>query len=571
MNMKLTNLASLHGHGPAVARALADLDARKVMERIWAKDYTVWKPEPTEIANRLAWLDVARQTRAAVPRLRALLGEARALGCTHAILFGMGGSSLAPEVFRRTFGVAQGALDLDVQDSTDPGAVLANEARLDPARTLHVVSTKSGGTVETFSFFRYFYNRAVKALGKERAGRHFAAITDPGSKLAEIASSLGFLATLENDPDIGGRYSALSFFGMGPATLLGVPVETVLDRAIAQGELCRTAPAAENPAAFLGAALGELARDGRDKMTLVVPDALASVGDWVEQLVAESTGKEGKGILPVVGEPVGAPQAYGPDRVFVHLRLDGDASRDAAVSALETAGHPIVRIPVADRMDLGALFLLFELATAVAGERLRINPFDQPDVESAKASARKVVAEYAAKGSLPRESPALVDGGIEVFARESVPSLDGLFASLLEGAPPGAYVALQAYVTPTGETARALESLRLAVRDRWRVACTVGFGPRFLHSTGQLHKGDRGNGLFVQLTADHARDAAIPDETGSDKSTMTFGVLIAAQAMGDAEALRQAGRRVVRVHLGRDPVAGIERLTRTVTTGRRSA
>ncbi|MDD5305744.1 MAG: glucose-6-phosphate isomerase [Deltaproteobacteria bacterium] len=562
--MKLTNLASLHGYGPAVARALAELDAHKIMERIWAKDHTVWKPEPTEIANRLAWLHVVKETRAAAPRLHGLLDAARALGCTHAILFGMGGSSLAPEVFRRTFGVAEGALDLEVLDSTDPGAVLAHEARLDPARTLHIVATKSGGTVETFSFFRSFYNRAAKTLGKERAGRHFVAITDPGSKLAEIASSLGFLATLENDPDIGGRYSALSFFGMGPAALLGVPVETVLDRALSLGERCRTAPAVENPAAFLGAALGELAKAGRDKMTLVVSDGLSSLGDWIEQLVAESTGKEGRGVLPVVGEPVGAPQAYGPDRVFVHVRLDGDASRDAAVSALEAAGHPIVRIPVADRLDLGALFFLFELATAVAGERLRINPFDQPDVESAKVSARKVVAEYATRGSLPQESPVLVDGGIEVFAREPVPSVDGLFAFLLEGAAAGAYVALQAYVTPDAGTARALDALRLAIRDRWRVASTVGFGPRFLHSTGQLHKGDRGNGLFVQLTADHARDVAIPDEIGSDRSTMTFGVLIAAQAMGDAEALRQAGRRVVRVHLGADPVAGIERLTRTL-------
>ncbi len=567
--------ASLGSYQAAVDDALAEMKENRIMARIWAHDHTVWKPEPTEITNRLGWLHTAEVMMENLPRLEGLVEAVRAAGYTHALLLGMGGSSLAPEVFRKTFGpstgsgrgVKEGYLDLAVLDSTDPGAVLAHTERLDLSRTLFIVATKSGGTVETLSFFKFFYNRVVEALGQERAGAHFIAITDPGSELADAASltaeSYRFRAAFLNDPNIGGRYSALSYFGLAPAALVGVDVGLLLDRALAATSGYESCVASgDNPGARLGAILGELAKAGRDKVTFAVSPAIASFGDWVEQLIAESTGKEGKGILPVVGEPLGPPQVYGNDRLFVHLRLDGDAAsltHDAAVATLERAGHPVVRLNLHDRYDLGGQFFLWEMATAVAAHRLGINPFDQPDVEAAKVLARKMVAEYAEKGVLPpgESSPLTAE------------ALNGFLAQAQPGDPATgsgrSYIALQAYLQPTAETDAALAALRLRLRDCYRLATTVGYGPRFLHSTGQLHKGDAGRGLFVQFTADDPRDAPIPDEAGSPDSTMTFGVLKAAQALGDRRALLDAGRRVISFHLGNDVVGGLKRLTESLS------
>ena len=545
------HFAALGAYEPVVQEALARMSKEKVMARVWAHDHTVWKPDPTEITNRLGWLHIADLMPDHVDRLETLACEASADGCTHVLLLGMGGSSLAPEVFRHTFGVKSGYLDLAVLDSTDPGAVLARAERLDVARTLFLVSTKSGGTVETLSFFKFFYNRVIDAVGRDRTGRHFVAITDPGSKLAQLAQRYDFRATFINDPNIGGRYSALSHFGLVPASLIGADVPLLLARAQETQAGCAScALDGDNPPAWLGSVIGALAKVGRDKLTLVTSPSIASFGDWVEQLIAESTGKEGKGILPVVGEPLGDPAVYGGDRLFVAMELSGEELDEQALRRLQEAGHPVVRLYLRDRYDLSRQMFLWELATAVAGYHLGINPFDQPNVESAKALAREAVAAYMEKGSLPE-------------ANAAQPSAAAM-RQFLAQARPGDYVALQAFLQPTAATDAALQALRLGIRDKLNLATTLGYGPRFLHSTGQLHKGDAGSGLFIQLTADDPRDAGIPDEAGSAASSITFGVLKEAQVQGDRRALLEAGRRVIRFHLGSDVLAGLATLTTAV-------
>jgi len=543
--------ASLGAYQAGVEAALNEMAGQRLVARIWEHDHTVWKPEPTEIANRLGWLHIAEAMSAEVASLTAWRDAVVAGGHTDVLLLGMGGSSLAPDVYSRVFGSADGPLRLAVLDSTDPGVVLAQAERLDPARTLFIVATKSGSTAETLSFFKFFYNWTLDALGQERVGGHFVAITDPGSKLADLAQRHGFRQTFLNDPHIGGRYSALSYFGLVPAVLAGVDIGTLLARARQMARRCRPDTVEkDNDAAWLGAVLAELTLAGRDKLTLVVSPGLANFGDWIEQLIAESTGKEGRGILPVVGEPLGAPQVYGADRLFVYLQLEGDNTYDEPLQALETAGQPVVRLLLGDRYDLGGQFFLWELATAVAGARLGINPFNQPDVEAAKILARQAIAAYSETGALPTDVPAPLNAH----------SLRQFLAQAREGD----YVALQAYVQPTAETDAALLELRTRLRDRLKLATTVGYGPRFLHSTGQLHKGDAGNGFFIQFTADDQRDVPIPDEAGKPESSMTFGLLKMAQALGDKQALLAAGRRVIRFHLGDDAPGGLARLTEAV-------
>ena len=555
---KVGYIVNLGEHEAVVAAGIADLKANLVMDRIWAKDHTVWKPEPDEIENRLGWLHSPEEMKRQLPKIDAFVDSVRADGYKQALLLGMGGSSLAPEVFRKTFGVREGYLDLAVLDSTDPSAVLTHANGLDPAKTLFIVSTKSGGTVETLSFFKFFYNLVIASLGRERAGEHFIAITDPGSSLAELAEFHNFREVFLNDPDIGGRYSALSFFGLVPAALMGIDSEVLLDRATAM------ARDRQNAGATLGVVIGELAVVGRDKLTLIASPRVESFGAWLEQLVAESTGKEGKGILPVDGEPAGEPDVYGEDRLFVTLRLEEDKTRDGFVETLMNAGHPVVQLNLRDAYDLGGEFFRWEMATAVAGYRLGINPFDQPDVESAKILARQMVAAYQQEGALPTSAPTLRTDGITVYTEGDPKDLEGAMGAFLEHALPGSYIALHAYLQPTRETSAALRKLNTHLRDRLRLATTVGYGPRFLHSTGQIHKGDAGRGLFIQLTADDLQDAPIPDEAESSSSSITFGVLKAAQALGDMQALLNAGRRVVRFHLGKELVGGLERLTKAV-------
>ena len=552
---------------PASCREAAEEARRALREertvpRIRLKDHTLWKPVPEEIADRLGWLRSPFSMPGSFPEIDAFVEAVRAEGFRFVLLLGMGGSSLAPEVFRRVFGAAGGFPDLAVLDSTDPGAVLGFAERLDLRRTLFVVSTKSGGTVETFSFLRYFYNLTAERLGAEGAGRCFAAITDPGSALADLASAHRFRHTFLNDPEIGGRYSALSLFGLVPAALIGMDLKRLQERAADAAGREFSGEKGENGmgGATLGALLGGLAAQGRDKLTFVFSPRIAPFGDWIEQLIAESTGKEGKGILPVVGEPLGKPGVYGSDRCFVRLCLADERPGEDQLRLLAEAGHPVVDIRLGDPYDLGGQCFSWEMATAVAGARLGINPFNQPDVESAKILARQMIAAYREKGELPPETPALQVPGISVYgpARGGGPG-EALEAFLGE-AKPGAYAAVHAYLKPTADADAALALLRLRIRDRFRIAVTVGYGPRFLHSTGQLHKGDAGRGLFIQLTADDPRDVSIPDALGAPAAALTFGVLKAAQAFGDRRALLEKGRGVIRFHLHADPAGGIRRL-----------
>lgn len=542
---------------PAVNDTLKEMNDRQILKRIWRHDHTVWRPEPTEITNRLGWLHSAETMTENIDRIMGLVDAVRTDGYNRALLIGMGGSSLAPEVFQKVFGkpvsVDNPFLEIAVFDSTDPDMLLEGAEKLDLARTLFIVATKSGGTVETLSAFKYFYNQMEAAVGKNSAGRHFIAITDPGSSLVNLADRYKFRDVFLNDPNIGGRYAALSFFGLVPAGLAGVDIRLLLDRAqtaVCNAQSCNCPIVGDNRAALLGAIMGELTKAGRDKLTIVASSAISSFCDWVEQLIAESTGKEGKGILPVVGEKPGLPDVYGQDRLFVYLRLENDTTHDGAMVALQQAGHPVVTITLKDPYDLGEQFFLWEMATVIAGAQIGINPFDQPDVEAAKVLARKIVKAYMEKGELPAE--------------KTIPITGEALNQFLAQAKPGDYVAIQAYVNPTSETVAALERLRHRLRDRLKLATTLGYGPRFLHSTGQLHKGDSGNGLFIQLTADVVRDVPIPDEAGRPEAGMTFGVLKKAQAIGDAQALKNAGRRVICFNLGKNAHENLDKLSKEI-------
>nr|HQU73201.1 bifunctional transaldolase/phosoglucose isomerase [Calditrichia bacterium] len=531
------------------------LKDKETYQRLWQKDHTLWKENPQEIANRLGWLDSPAEMAAAVEELAAFTKQAVQDGFTHAMLLGMGGSSMAPEVFRYSFGVKKGYLDLVVLDSTDPGAVL-DRGDLDPAKTLYVVATKSGGTVETLSFMKFFYRKAVDALGEKKAGAHFVAITDPGSKLAETAQKLNFRKTFLNNPDIGGRYSALSYFGLVAAALIGAPVAEILENARSMAYATREATERNTPALF-GTIMGELAMEGKDKLTLVTSKSLTSFGAWAEQLIAESLGKEGKGVLPVDLEYLGNdPSIFSRDRYFVHLRLAGEGENDLFLTQLAEAGFPVLTLHLPDLTFIGAEFFRWEVATALAGMVMDINPFDQPNVESAKVKARDMVEAFHKSGNLPELPVDFENDDLRAATPVDGDSFGELIQNFMGKLPAGGdsgagrgYVAIHAYVNPTDANFKALQQLRTAIQKKWQVATTLGFGPRFLHSTGQLHKGDAGNGLFIQINGENTRDADIPNSPDADRGDMSFGVLKNAQAMGDRQALLDNGRAVLSLHL----------------------
>lgn len=526
----------LGNYQSSLTSGLQTLQQENIIPRIWEHDHTVWKPDPTEITNRLGWLDIAEKLTQETARMQSTLDDLKDEGYTTVLLLGMGGSSLAPEVFSNTFKDADG-LALSILDSTHPGAVRAAAQKLDYAKTLFIVATKSGGTVETLSFFKYFYNQVAKDVGEDQAGEHFVAITDPGSKLDALADRYSFRETYLNDPNIGGRFSVLSFFGLVAAALVGLDVPKLLERAIFMATHCQNATSIEaNPGAVLGTIMGKLALEGRDKITFLASPGIEDFPNWAEQLIAESTGKEGKGIFPVVGEALASPDAYGDDRLFVHLRLGDDESYQADLEALQNAGHPVITMQLDDVYDLGGQFFVWEFATAVASYFLEINPFDQPNVESAKVLARQMVATYSETGSLP--------------AGDQVVATPEIISDFLSQSKPGSYLALQAYVHPTPEVEALLQDLRQEAGTRYKMATSLGFGPRFLHSTGQLHKGDAGNGLFIQFTSQPPQDVNIPDEAREPDSAMSFGTLIMSQALGDAQALRDAGRPVISIASG---------------------
>ena len=530
-----------------------------VIRRIREHDHTVWKDSPKEITNRLGWLTTPERMMDHAEELEQFARDLASQGYTQAYLLGMGGSSLAPEVMREIFGIREGYLDLTIVDSTDPAFLSSVYRGIDFASSLFIVSSKSGTTVETLSFFKYFYTLAEEALGKGKAGGHFIAITDPGSILVELADRHGFRKVFLNDPDVGGRYSALSDFGLVPAALLGIEIRSLLDRALVISENCEASNCplkGNNHGGRLGAILGEAALAGRDKATFVMSLGFEAFGDWVEQLIAESTGKEGKGIVPVVHEHLGFPGQYGNDRIFVNICLDRDETYDDRLKALEKAGHPVVRIDIHDICDLGGQFFLWEMATAAAGYVLGINPFDQPDVEAAKKRARDAVEEYRKTGSLPEPAPKIRDRDISLTGDVRGDTLEDALKAFLDQAGEGSYAAVQAYVAPSILTTAALDGLRMKIRDSYKMATMSGYGPRYLHSTGQLHKGDAGDGLFIQITGRVFEDIVIPDEAGSWKSSMTFGTLIAAQALGDWNALKEKGRKAIRLHIDSEDISG---------------
>ena len=548
-----------------VARTLEAWDAQGGTHRLWAGDASLWTK--SDEASWLGWLGIVESQLDDLTPLGHLRDEVRADGFTHALLLGMGGSSLCPEVWKETFGQAPGSPALLVLDSTDPAQLRAREAAIDPKKTLFIVSSKSGSTLEPNIFKAYFFDRVKQALGAERAGSRFIAVTDPGSSLEKEAKADGFRHVYPGVKSIGGRYSALSNFGIVPAAVMGLDVERLLDEAERMLHACAPGvPAAENPGLVLGTILGVAATKGVDKLTIAASPGIHDLGAWLEQLIAESTGKEGRGIIPVDRERLASAAAYGNDRLFAYLRLDKapDAVQDAAVQALEQAGKPVVRIHVATRYDLGEEFIRWEIATAIAGSIIRINPFNQPDVEASKLATRALTSEYEKTGKLPSEAPFFEGEGVKLFAdpanaealRKAAGggSLGAFLKAHLDRLGAGDYFALLAYVPMNDADESALQTIRHRVRDRKRVATCLGFGPRFLHSTGQAYKGGPNTGVFLQVTCDDARDLPVPGQK------YTFGIVKAAQARGDFQVLAERGRRALRIHLGPDVPAGLQAL-----------
>ena len=558
------------GFDSEVKKTLDDWSNAGKMRRLWARDASLWTN--TDESKWLGWLGVTEDQMMQAKKLVDAGNEIKTQKFTHALLLGMGGSSLCPEVLSKTFGKTDGYPALHVLDSTDPAEIKSVESQIDIKRTLFIVSSKSGTTLEPNIFKQYFFERAKQAVGAETAGKQFIAITDPGSKLEEVAAQDKFRHVFHGVPSIGGRYSALSDFGLVPGAIMGIDVRKFLDRTEEMVEACASSvPVKENPGAVLGAILGTLAKNGRDKVTLITSPDIRDLGAWLEQLLAESTGKQGKGLIPVDREEIGPPEVYGNDRVFAYVRLESapDASQDARVAALEKAGHPVVRMSLRDTYDIGQSFFRWEIATAVAGSIIGINAFNQPDVEASKVETRKLTDQYEHSGSLPPERPILEEKGIKVFADEknaaalanaagNDKSLGAYVQAHLARIKAGDYFATLAYIEMNDASEASLQKIRHAVRDKKRVATCLGFGPRFLHSTGQAYKGGPNSGVFLQVTCDDAADLPVPGQK------YTFGIVKAAQARGDFAVLADRNRRALRVHLGKDVRAGLAELDRVV-------
>ena len=549
-----------------LARQLDDWQAGDKTARLWAGDATLWTGQ--DEADWLGWLTVIERSLARLDELQALAEEVRAAGIRHVVLLGMGGSSMAPEVIRETLGAQPGFPDLQVLDSTNPDQLLAVESSVDLTHTLFVVSSKSGSSLEPNILMDYFLTRVSEISGAGDAGRQFVAITDPGTSLEQFAGEHNFRRVLHGEPAIGGRFSALSAFGLVPAALMGVDCRRLLQSAQAMATACAPGtPVADNPGVRLGCVMGAAVLAGRDKLSLVQSPSLASFGAWLEQLVAESTGKQGKSIIPVDGEALARPGDYGRDRLFVYLRLASapDAEQDAAVDALAAAGQPVVQLEAADAHELGAAFFCWEIATAVAGAIMEINPFDQPDVEASKVEARRITAACEAGEALPASAALATDSGLAVFTdadnartlrehRGELATVAEVIRAQLARLEEGDYFGLLAFLPRNPSTTQRLHALRNQVLQAYGVATCLGFGPRFLHSTGQAYKGGVNNGVFVQLTADPENDADVPGRS------VSFGVVSSAQALGDFEVMAARGRRIIRVHLGADTEVGLSQL-----------
>jgi transaldolase/glucose-6-phosphate isomerase len=558
---------------PLAAQVTANINdwrAAGKVRRLWQHDPSLWTG--TDEADWLGWLDIPAQQIAEIDHLLEAAADSKSGGFTDILLLGMGGSSLCPEVLEKTFGRVPGFPQLHVLDSTDPAQIKAFESKIDLGKTLFVVSSKSGSTLEPNIFKQYFFERVQQTVGADKAGSRFLAITDPSSKMQQVAERDHFRHIHYGLPSIGGRYSALSNFGLVPAAIMGLDVRKFLDRTREMVEACGPSVAVvENPGVVLGVVLGTAAKNGRDKVTIITSPAISDLGAWLEQLLAESTGKQGKGIIPVDQEALGAPEVYGNDRVFAYLRLDSapDAQQDAQLAALEQAGQVVVRIAVADIDRLGQEFFRWEIATAVAGSIIGINAFNQPDVEASKIATRDLTSAYEKTGKLPSETPIFEESGVKLFtdsknadalAKSSGgdKSLVGYLRAHLNRIGAGDYFALLAFIQMNAAHEVRLQEIRHLLRDRKHAATCLGFGPRFLHSTGQAYKGGPNSGVFLQLTSDDAADLAVPGQK------YTFGIVKAAQARGDFKVLADRGRRALRVHLGTDVASGLTTLVKAV-------
>lgn len=541
--------------------AQADWQSNGKLARLWAKDASLWTSE--DEGKWLGWLDIVERQQADIDTLTALRDDVKAAGFEYALLLGMGGSSLCPEVLSLTYGKQAGYPALHIVDSTDPAQVSAAEKAVDLTKTVCIVASKSGSTLEPNILKDYFFEQMKKAVGADKAGSHFIAITDPGSKMEQVAKADGFRHIYYGDPAIGGRFSALSKFGMVPAAVAGLDLTRFLQSAADGVAAAKTSEVDKNAAAILGLILGTAHNAGRDKLTFFTSPEIFDLGAWLEQLIAESTGKIGKGITPVDREAIGFPAVYGNDRVFAYVRLKGkdNTALDAGVEALEKAGQLVVRFEINDVYDLPAQFFTWEFAVAVAGSVMGINPFNQPDVEAAKIATRALTDAYAKTGKLAEQTPLVETSGVKVFADAKYAATLGKQADVaayikahLEQIKAHDYFATLAYIQNDRAHESAIQDFRMKVRDAKKVATCLGFGPRFLHSTGQDYKGGPNTGVFLQITADHASDVAIPG------AKYTFGVVIDAQAAGDLTVLEERGRRALRVHLGKDVEAGLKTL-----------
>lgn len=560
--MQTTGISFLLGpYQSAITNALEKMRRGNIAARIWANDFRVWKPAPLEISNRLGWLHAPVETSANAASIRASLEPFTNGSIDDVVLLGMGGSSLSAEVFNNMIGSAPGFPRLQILDTTDPAVISSVAKKLNLEKTLFIVSSKSGTTLEIISLFNFFYHLAEEKPGVS-ANEHFIFVTDEGSPMLAQAWQLQLPYIFSNNPNIGGRYSALSLVGMIPASLIGVEIERLLQNASAvatQEKADFFSGKGDSTGCLLGAALGTLAQYGRDKLTLILPPSWRSFGDWLEQLIAESTGKEGKGILPVLNEPAMDVSAYGNDRVFV-LFSQGLDEWNSRMTELATAGHPILRIRVGDAYDLGGQMFLWEMATAVAAHLMGINPFDQPDVEATKIHTNRMIEEYKKNKAWLKVRPSLTEGDCDVYTDIVGSTACETLAKFLSQSSANAYGALQVYLSPSLKIGKALDELRMAISRKFGMAVTIGYGPRYLHSTGQLHKGDAGRGLFIQLTAENKSDLEIPDAPGETGSLLTFGELKAAQAEADRQALLDKGRKIIRIHWKKDAAAGIKNL-----------
>jgi glucose-6-phosphate isomerase len=548
---------------------LISFEESNIVQRLFDHDHTIWSDSPDEISNRLGWLDSPSEMLGNIEDINSFVSTCKKEGFQKVLLLGMGGSSLAPELFNEVFNKSEKGLELRIADSTHPDRVAELRGYFSPEQTLYIVSTKSGGTVETISLMNFFYNQCSESLGPENAGSRFASITDPGSKLEEISSDLGFRKCFLNNPNIGGRFSVLSYFGLVPAALVGIDIQQFLNKVIKfKNQLISkqiNLSSLNNPVR-LGAIIGSLADNGLDKLTFVISAELINFGDWLEQLIAESSGKEGKGILPVIEKQTKDLSSYSLDRVFVCISLGNDKNILAKSDKIQDAGLPLITINLEDKTQLGTEFYRWEIITAIACAVLNVNPFDQPNVESTKVIARRFLAEYKEKGEIAEPEYMQVENGLTICSDTNYSTLSEAISGLIANGNKikNKYISIQAYISQSSQNIEKLEEIKNALQNKTGIPITIGFGPRFLHSTGQLHKGDGGNGLFLQIVSDPADDIDIPDSAGDNKSSLSFGTLIKAQYLGDRSALIDAERKVLTINIGNNITEGLNSIINSI-------